>query len=99
MTDKKVAMDFDRDKAVEIAGGQFDLVLMAATRARQLRKGSTPKLDTGHREVTAALIEVQEGLYTREDFLSNMAGKKTKDEIEQEKLELEQQEKDNDKSI
>lgn len=99
MSDKKDVMDFDRDKAVEVAGGQFDLVLMAATRARQLRKGSTPKLDTGHREVTAALIEVQEGLYSKEDFLANMAGRKTKDEIEQEKLELEQQEKDNDQSI
>jgi len=94
MSDKKVAMDFDRDKAVEMAGGQFDLVLMAATRARQLRKGSNPKLDTGHRAVTSALIEIQEGLYTREDFLANMAGKKTKDEIEQEKLELEKQEDD-----
>lgn len=98
MSDKKVAMDFDRDKAVEVAGGQFDLVLMAATRARQLRKGSNPKLDTGHRAVTAALIEVQEGLYTKEDFLANMAGRKTKDEIEQEKLELEQ-EKENDQSF
>lgn len=89
MSDKKIAMEFDRDRAVEVAGGQFDLVLMAATRARQLRRGSTPKLDTGHREATSALIEIQEGLYSKEDFLANIAGKKTKDEVEQEKRELE----------
>lgn len=89
MSDKKVAMDFDRDKAVEVAGGQFDLVLMAAQRARALRQGATPKVETEHREAITALIEVQEGLYTKQDYLDKLAGKKTKDEIEEEKLELE----------
>ena len=90
-------MQYDRDKAIEAVGGsQFDLVLIAAQRARALRQGATPKVETNHREGVTALIEIQEGLYTKEDYLTKLAGKKTKDEIEQERLELEQQEKEND---
>ena len=93
-------MQYDRDKAIEAVGGsQFDLVLIAAQRARALRQGATPKVETNHREGVTALIEIQEGQYTKEDYLTKLAGKKTKDEIEQERLELEQQEKENDQSF
>lgn len=76
---------YDRDKAIKAVGGsQFDLVLMASTRARELRRGSTPKVESANREGITALIEVQEGLYTKQDYLDNLAGKKSKEQIEKE---------------
>lgn len=99
MPDKKVVMDFDRDKAVEKIGSQFDLVLIAAQRARSLKRGTPAKIETGHREGLTALIEIQEGLYTMEDYKTKLAGKKTKDEIEEEKRELELQKDNNDQSF
>lgn len=87
-----MTIEFDRDKAVKTIGSQFDLVLIAAQRARSLRQGATPKVETDYREGITALIEIQEGLYTMEDYKAKLAGKKTKDEIKQEMLELESQE-------
>lgn len=70
-------LEYNRDKAIETIGGsQFDLVLVASERARQISNGSEPKVETEHRSGITALIEVQEGLYTKEDFIKDIAKRK-----------------------
>ncbi len=57
----------DTDKCVEMAGGnRFELVLMAAARAREIRKqqASSTKFEHIHTPVTA-LLEFQEGKLDR----------------------------------
>ena len=59
----------DRNKAVENAGGQHDLILMAAHRAREIQNGSEPKIDPeNHSAPVIALKEIERGLYTKEDY-------------------------------
>lgn len=41
---------------------RFLMCFVAAVRARQLKKGAKPLLETGNREVVTALREVAEGL-------------------------------------
>lgn len=56
-------------KAVEkIGGNQFELVLIAAQRAREILHGSQPRLKTGNGACVTALKEIEEGLYTKEDY-------------------------------
>jgi len=59
----------DRNKAVINAGGQHDLILMAAHRARELQNGAECRLEeTDHSPPVAALKEIERGLYTREEY-------------------------------
>lgn len=59
----------DREKAVINAGGQHDLIIMAAHRAREIQNGSTPRIEeTDHSPPVTALKEIERGLYTREEF-------------------------------
>lgn len=60
---------FDRNKAVINAGGQHDLILMAAYRARQIQNGDTPRIEEqDHSPPVVALKEIERGLYTREEY-------------------------------
>jgi len=58
----------DRNKAVQNAGGQHDLILMAAHRAREIQNGSEPRIEEDHSAPVIALKEIERGLYTREEF-------------------------------
>ena len=60
ITSQKAALKF---------GGQFDLVLGASQRARELRRGAVPKIKSDNGPVITALKEIEEGLYTKQDFL------------------------------
>jgi DNA-directed RNA polymerase omega subunit len=62
-------------KAAQVYGGLFDLVLGASQRARELRRGSTPKVKTDNGPVVTALKEIEEGHYTKEDYLKSFKGK------------------------
>jgi len=62
-------------KAAEAIGNQFDLVLVASERARELKRGSLPKLKTDNAEIVTALKEIEEGLYTKQDYLKTLKGK------------------------
>lgn len=69
-------LEFNRDKAIIAVGGsQFDLALIAAMRARQIKNGSEPKVQTEHNAGLTALIEIQEGLYTKKDYLEDIRKK------------------------
>lgn len=70
-------IEYNRDKAIiAIGGNQFELALISAERARQLRNGSEPKIQTEQSADITALIEVQEGLYTKKDYISDLQKRK-----------------------
>ena len=54
--------EVDTDKCVELAGGRYNLVLMAATRSREIatRNRSSDRHEHLHPNITA-LLEIQEG--------------------------------------
>lgn len=64
-------------KAKEMIGGdQFLLILMAAQRAREIAHGSLPKIKSTNGPAVTALKEIEEGLYTKEDFDNNFSKRK-----------------------
>ncbi len=64
------------EKAVEMIGSRFDLVLVASQRARELRNGSAPRTDQpGHSPTVTALREIEEGKYTKQDYLNKIPRK------------------------
>ena len=62
-------------KAAEVYGGLFDLVLGASQRAREIRRGSTPRVICDNGAVVTALREVEQGLYTKQDYMKSLKGK------------------------
>lgn len=64
------------EKAVNIIGSRFDLVLVASHRARELKNGSIPRVsNVGHSVTVTALREIEAGKYTKEDYLRSMIRK------------------------
>lgn len=59
------------EEAVNKVGNRFDLVLIASQRARELRRGIKPKIDTEYGPCLAALKEIEEGLIGR-DYLKRI---------------------------
>lgn len=58
-------------KAAEAVGNRYDLILIAAARVRELRKGHRPKLQTKNGPVVTALTEIEDGLVDR-DYLKRI---------------------------
>jgi DNA-directed RNA polymerase subunit omega len=54
--------------AAEMAGGKYELILMASQRARELARGSAPRLQCKNNYIVTALKEIEQGLYTREEY-------------------------------
>jgi DNA-directed RNA polymerase omega subunit len=67
-------------KAAQIIGSQFDLVLVAAQRARELARGSRAKVEGKNGFSVTALKEIEEGLYTKKDYLDSLHKKGNNDE-------------------
>lgn len=58
---------FDRNKCIEATGGQFDLIMVAAKRARDIQKGATPYIsNASNNAITTALQEIEQGYITKE---------------------------------
>ena len=51
----------DTDRCVENIGNRFDLVLVAAQRARELKKGSRKLTSGSDGNIISALKEIEEG--------------------------------------
>lgn len=64
--------------AVEKIGSRFDLVLVASERAREIKRGSPPKIKTSNGPIVTALEEIEQGLYTKEDYLKKIRNKEIK---------------------
>jgi DNA-directed RNA polymerase subunit omega len=65
----KITVD---EAVVKVGGNRFELILIAAERARELARGSTPRMKTASRPVSAALEEIEAGLYTKEEYLDKL---------------------------
>jgi DNA-directed RNA polymerase omega subunit len=59
-------------KAAQVYGGLFDLVLGASQRARELTRGAKPKIKTSNGPVVTAIKEIEEGLYTKKDYTDSL---------------------------
>jgi DNA-directed RNA polymerase subunit omega len=67
---------YTSQKAAEMAGGRFDLVLMASHRARELKNGHEPRVEgTDATFVVTALREIEEGKYTKSEWISSIPKK------------------------
>lgn len=58
------------EKAIQMIGNQYDMVLVAAQRARELARGSAKKIPGSNGSVITALKEIELGLYTRQDYMN-----------------------------
>jgi DNA-directed RNA polymerase omega subunit len=64
------------EDAVKAYGDRFEMVLAAAQRARELRNGHAPRVVGKHGFIVTALNEIEQGKYTRQDFLKTVKTKK-----------------------
>lgn len=53
-------------KAVEMIGNRYDMILIASLRARELKKKYAPKVRCENGPAVTALREIEEGLIGRE---------------------------------
>lgn len=58
-------------KAAEMIGNKFDMILIAAVRARELKRGHAPKVKCNNGPNVTALREIEEGLIGR-DYLNKV---------------------------
>jgi DNA-directed RNA polymerase subunit omega len=66
-------------RAIEKLGGsQFDLILVAAQRAREIKNGSAPRLESKNGPIITALKEIEQGLYTKEEYLEKLSKRNSK---------------------
>jgi DNA-directed RNA polymerase subunit omega len=59
-------------KAAQMYGGLFDLVLGASQRAREINRGSAPKVKCNNGSLITALKEIEQGLYTKKDYMDSL---------------------------
>lgn len=59
------------EKAAQVIGSRFDLILIASVRVRELTKGHKPKLNTNNQHGVTALMEIEQGLIGR-DYLKRV---------------------------
>jgi len=74
------------EKAIQAVGGdQFKLILMAAYRAHQLAAGYTPLIEVKgfHKPSVIALMEIEAGAYTVEDYEEDKRTKTTEEVVKE----------------
>lgn len=59
------------EKAIQMVGNQYDMVLVAAQRARELARGYAGKIPSSNGSVITALKEIEQGLYTKHDYMTS----------------------------
>lgn len=67
---------YTSEKAAEMAGGRFDLVLMASQRARELKNGHAQRVEGKDASfIVTALREIEEGKYTKREWYDSLPKK------------------------
>jgi DNA-directed RNA polymerase omega subunit len=67
---------YTSEKAAEMAGGRFDLVLMASHRARELKNGHMQRVEGKDATfIVTALREIEEGKYTKKEWYDSLPRK------------------------
>lgn len=69
------------ERAVNAIGNRYDTVLIASRRARELRQGWTPKIDSPYGPLVVALAEIEQGKIGRE-YLAKAANIDRKEQPE-----------------
>jgi DNA-directed RNA polymerase omega subunit len=64
------------DVAEKYEGNRFELVLAASQRARELKNGHAARVAGKNGPIVTALNEIEQGKYTRADFLKTIKLKK-----------------------
>ncbi len=64
------------EDAVAAYGDRFEMVLAASQRARELKNGHAPRVIGKSGFIVTALNEIEQGKYTRLDFLKTVKTKK-----------------------
>jgi DNA-directed RNA polymerase subunit omega len=64
------------EDAVKAYGDRFEMVLAASQRARDLKNGHMPRVEGKNGFIVTALNEIEQGKYTRADFLKTIKTKK-----------------------
>jgi DNA-directed RNA polymerase subunit omega len=59
-------VQYSAETAVAMVGNRFDLVLIAAARVRELKKGHLPKVKVNGGPTSTALREIEEGFIGRD---------------------------------
>lgn len=57
---------YSSENAALVIGNKFEMVLIASQRAREIKRGSAPKIETKEGAVVTALDEIELGLVGRE---------------------------------
>lgn len=65
-------------EAVNAVGNRYDLILIAAARARELSNGATPMVSGSRSNVLTALKEIEAGYVGREYLKKNLISKPTR---------------------
>lgn len=63
---KQLTNNIDIQQCTKLAGNKFDLILMAAVRAREISKSNKGFASGKHKHTVTALEEIQQGLVGRE---------------------------------
>jgi DNA-directed RNA polymerase subunit omega len=63
---------YSAEDATRKIGSQFELVIIAARRARELRHGSPARVESTNGPCITALREIAAGEYTKQEFLNNL---------------------------
>ena len=58
-------------------GNKYDMILIAAARARELKRGHVPKMATNNKPIVTAIREIEHGLVGRE-YLRKLRSDNTK---------------------
>jgi DNA-directed RNA polymerase subunit omega len=57
------------ERAVEIMGNKFEMILVAAARARELARGSRPLVESSNGNIVTALREIEAGKIDKLEYL------------------------------
>jgi DNA-directed RNA polymerase omega subunit len=67
---------YTSEAAAKMAGGRFDLVLMASHRARELKNGHVQRVEGKDATfIVTALREIEEGKYTKKEWYDSLPRK------------------------
>lgn len=61
------------ERALEKIPNQFEFIIVAAERARQLTEGKRSKFKSPYTPLVTAIKEIEQGVYTIDDFNEHMA--------------------------
>jgi len=63
------------DARKKFGNNQFEFILAAAQRAREIKNGSAPRVDSKNGACITAIREIEQGKYTKEDYINDLRKK------------------------